>query len=63
MGLPNAPPEWRRYLDKHNVLGTFTADLVIAAHASGTAYSLTRGFALARTHRDSRAPPGLCLRT
>ena len=39
-GLPSAPPEWRRYLDKHNRLAALTGRLITAAQAAGAAWAL-----------------------
>ena len=39
-GLANAPPEWRAYLNKHNRLARWTAELIGAAHAAGAAWAL-----------------------
>ena len=39
-GLASAPPEWRAYLNKHNRLARWTAELIGAAHAAGAAWAL-----------------------
>ena len=40
MGLPSVPPSWLRYLDKHNLLGSFTARLVAAAESAGAPWAI-----------------------
>ena len=40
MGLPNVPPPWIRYLEKHNLIGSFTARLVAAAESAGTPWAI-----------------------
>ena len=40
MGLPNVPQPWTRYLEKHNLIGSFTARLVTAAEAAGTPWAI-----------------------
>ena len=40
LGIPNAPPEWRRYLEKHNTLGALTAQLIAAADGAGVAWAV-----------------------
>ena len=40
MGIAGVPPEWTRYLEKHNHLGTFTARLITAADAAGVPWAL-----------------------
>ena len=61
--LPNVPQPWTRYLQKHNLIGSFTARLVTAAEAAGTPWAIEnpadRGDesspAYWRIHRDHAA--------
>ena len=39
-GLPNAPPEWRDYLERHNGFAALTAALVRAAHQAGVPWAV-----------------------
>ena len=40
MGIAIVPPEWSRYLEKHNRLGTFTARLILAAESASVPWAL-----------------------
>lgn len=40
LGIHDVPSEWRRYVDKHNLLAAFTARLIAAADSSGCAWAL-----------------------
>ena len=40
MGITGTPPEWRRYLAKHNLIGSFTAAAMRAAHAAGVPWAV-----------------------
>ena len=40
LGITHVPAEWRRYLDKHNALATFTAELITAAEKAGVPWCL-----------------------
>ena len=42
LGLACAPPSWRRYLEKHNLLASLTARLIRAAHEAGSAWALEK---------------------
>ena len=40
MGLPSVPLPWARYIEKHNLLGSFTARLVAAAESAGIPWAI-----------------------
>ena len=40
MGIAQVPAEWRRYIDKHNAIGDFTAQLIDAADAIGVSWAV-----------------------
>ena len=39
-GVADIPPEWLRYMAKHNALAELSARLIIAAHLAGVAWAL-----------------------
>ena len=40
MGILNVPAAWQRYLEKHNRIGTFTAQLIDAATSAGVPWAI-----------------------